>query len=82
DSDYTSDPSVASLPAGTVPAQALKGLSLDEQNQIKNSMANLEYSHEDLLDSRLSAQLYYRDYFTRFTPFDARGVATRGRFVD
>lgn len=82
DSDYTSDPSVASLPAGTVPAQALKGLSLDEQNQIKNSMANLEYSHEDLLGSRLSAQFYYRDYFTRFTPFDARGVATRGRFVD
>ncbi len=82
DSDYTSDPSVARLPAGTVPAQALKGLSLDEQNQIKNTMANLEYSHEDLLGGRMSAQLYYRDYFTRFTPFDARGVATRGRFVD
>lgn len=82
DSDYTSDPAVARLPAGTVPAQALTGLSLDEQNQIKNSMANLEYSHTDLLGSRLSAQLYYRDYFTRFTPFDARGVAVRGRFVD
>ncbi|WP_396265183.1 TonB-dependent siderophore receptor [Halopseudomonas maritima] len=81
-SDYTSDPSVASLPPGTVPAQAIKGLSLDEQNQIKNSMVNLEYSHADLLGSRLSAQFYYRDYFTRFTPFDARGVATRGRFVD
>lgn len=82
DSDYTSDPSVARLPAGTVPAQALKGLSLDEQNQIRNSMANLQYSHDDLLGSRMAAQLYYRDYFTRFTPFDARGVATRGRFVD
>ncbi|WP_394238440.1 TonB-dependent siderophore receptor [Pseudomonas anguilliseptica] len=82
DSDYTSDPAVTRLPAGTVPAQALTSLSLDEQNQIKNSMANLEYSHADLLGSRLSAQLYYRDYFTRFTPFDARGVAVRGRFVD
>jgi iron complex outermembrane receptor protein len=82
DSDYTSDPSVAALPAGSVPAQPLDGLKLDEQNRIKNTMANLEYRHEDLLGSRMSAQLYYRDYFTRFTPFDARGVATRGRFVD
>ncbi|AVO51853.1 TonB-dependent receptor [Ectopseudomonas mendocina] len=82
DSDYTSDPSVNALPAGSVPAQPLDGLKLDTQNRIKNTLANLEYSHEDLLGSRLSAQLYYRDYFTRFTPFDARGVATRGRFVD
>lgn len=82
DSDYTSDPSVAALPPGSVPAQPLKGLKLDEQNRIKNSIANLEYSHEDLLGSKLSAQLYYRDYFTRFTPFDARAVATRGRNVD
>ncbi|MCY1337185.1 Ferric aerobactin receptor [compost metagenome] len=82
DTDYTSDPSVAALPPGSVPAQPLKGLKLDEQNRIKNSIANLEYSHEDLLGSKLSAQLYYRDYFTRFTPFDARAVATRGRNVD
>ena len=82
DSDYTSDPSVARLPAGSVPAQALSGLSLDEQNQIKNTLFNLEYTHADVLGSTLNAQLYYRDYFTRFTPFDARGVATRGRNVD
>lgn len=82
DSDYTSDPSVAAQPAGSVPARPLKGLELDEQNRIRNSMVNLEYGHEDLLGSRMSAQVYYRDYFTRFTPFDARAVATRGRFVD
>ncbi|SDN80717.1 iron complex outermembrane recepter protein [Pseudomonas jinjuensis] len=82
DSDYTSDPSVAALPPGSVPARPLSGLELDEQNQIKSTIANLEYSHQDLLGSKLSAQLYYRDYFTRFTPFDARGVATRGRNVD
>ena len=82
DSDYTADPAVATLPAGSVPAQPLKGLKLDTQNRIKNTLANLQYDHADLLGSRLSAQLYYRDYFTRFTPFDARGVATRGRFVD
>lgn len=82
DSDYTADPSVARLPAGSVPAQPLSGLSLDEQNQIRNTLLNLEYAHADVLGGSLSAQLYYRDYFTRFTPFDARGVATRGRNVD
>ncbi|MBL0951013.1 MAG: TonB-dependent receptor, partial [Pseudomonas sp.] len=64
DSDYTADPAVATLPAGSVPAQPLKGLKLDTQNRIKNTLANLQYDHADLLGSRLSAQLYYRDYFT------------------
>ena len=82
DSDFTSDPRVARLPPGSVPAQALSGLSLDEQNQIRNTLVNLEYAHADVLGGTLNAQLYYRDYFTRFTPFDARGVATRGRNVD
>ncbi len=82
DSDFTSDPSVARLPPGSVPAQALSGLSLDEQNQIRNTLVNLEYAHADVFGGTLNAQLYYRDYFTRFTPFDARGVATRGRNVD
>ncbi|CAM3220418.1 iron complex outermembrane recepter protein [Pseudomonas gessardii] len=80
--DYTSDPSVAMLPAGSVPARPLSGLSLAEQNQIKNTLLNLEYAHTDVLGGTLNAQLYYRDYFTRFTPFDARAVATRGRNVD
>lgn len=82
DSDYTADPAVARLPAGSVPAQPLSGLSLDEQNQIRNTLLNLEYAHTDILGGTLNAQVYYRDYFTRFTPFDARGVATRGRNVD
>ena len=81
-SDYTSDPSVARLPAGSVPARPLSGLSLEEQNQIKNTLLNLEYAHADVLGGTLNAQIYYRDYFTRFTPFDARAVATRGRNVD
>lgn len=82
DSDYGSDPSVAALPPGSVPARLLDGLRLDEQNQIRNTLANLSYEHDDLWGSRLAAQVYYRDYYTRFTPFDARAVATRGRFVD
>lgn len=82
DSDYTADPRVARQAPGTVAAQPLSGLSLDQQNQIRNTLLNLEYAHADVLGSTLNAQLYYRDYFTRFTPFDARGVATRGRNVD
>ncbi|WP_060500059.1 TonB-dependent receptor [Pseudomonas sp. NBRC 111133] len=82
DTDYATDPSVAKLPAGSVPANAIKGLDLDEQNRIRNTLVNLEYENLDILSSRLSAQMYYRDYFTRFTPFDARAVATRGSNVD
>lgn len=82
DTDYATDPSVAKLPAGSVPANTIKGLDLDEQNRIRNTLVNLEYENLDILGSRLSAQMYYRDYFTRFTPFDARAVATRGGNVD
>ena len=67
DTDYATDPRVARLPPGSVPANAVKGLELDEQNRIRNTLANLEYENLDILGSRLSAQLYYRDYFTRFT---------------
>lgn len=66
DTDYATDPRVAKLPPGSVPANAIKGLELDEQNRIRNTLANLEYENLDILGSRLSAQLYYRDYFTRF----------------
>ena len=82
DTDYATDPSVARYPAGSVPANAIKGLDLDEQNHIRNTLVNLEYEHLDVFGSKLSAQMYYRDYFTRFTPFDARAVATRGGNVD
>lgn len=82
DSDYTSDPSVGRLPAGSARALPMSGLQLADQNQIRNTLVNLEYQHLDLLGSKLTAQMYYRDYFTRFTPFDARAVVTRGNNID
>ncbi|MPQ57892.1 TonB-dependent receptor [Duganella sp. FT27W] len=82
DSDYGSDPAVARLPAGTAVALPRTGLQLARQNQLRNSLASLSYQHRDLLGSAVSTQLYYRDYYTRFTPFDARAVATRGNNVD
>ena len=82
DTDYASDPSVARLPAGTAAARPIKGLVLADQNQIKNTMLGLDYENRDLAGSTLAAQLYYRDFYTRFAPFDARAVAVRGANVD
>lgn len=82
DSDYGSDPAVARLPAGTAVALPRAGLQLARQNQLRNSLASLSYQHRDLLGSAVATQLYYRDYYTRFTPFDARAVATRGNNID
>lgn len=82
DSDYASDPSVAKLPAGSVPAKAIKGLNLQDQNKNENQIYNLTYNNKDFLGNKVDAQVYYRDFFTRFAPFDARKVPTRGGQVD
>lgn len=82
DTDYASDPSVARQPPGTTAARSIRGLELDEQNRIRNTLASLEYQNRDIAGSTLAAQIYYRDFFTRFAPFDARGVSVRGANVD
>lgn len=81
-SDYASDPAPGRLPAGTALARPLKGLELADQNQVRSTVATLGYSNDDVLGSKLDVLAYYRKLFVRFTPFDARGVATRGRNVD
>ncbi|OMH33824.1 TonB-dependent receptor [Motiliproteus sp. MSK22-1] len=72
DSDYGSDPSVKSQPAGSVKAKAIPGLQLDEQNRTRNSLLNLAWSADQTPLGSLDAQAYYRDYHARFTPFDGR----------
>lgn len=81
-SDYASDPAPGRLPAGTVLARPIEGLELADQNQVHSLVATFGYRNSDLLGSKLDLLGYYRDLFVRFTPFDARGVATRGRNVD
>lgn len=76
DTDYGSDPSVASLPAGNVAALAASGLQLDEQNRTRNSMINLAWAIEETALGAIDTQLYYRDYHARFTPFDGRPYST------
>lgn len=67
--DYTTDISVNALPAGTTKSRALEGLRLDEPQGGHNTIASLDWWHPAVLGSRAHAQLYYRDYLTRFSPF-------------
>jgi len=86
DSDYASDTSVKNTSAGTVPAKAIKGLKLKDQTKNENQIYNLTYNHKDFFGNKVEAQIYYRDFFTRFSPFDARvpetQVSPRGGQVD
>lgn len=80
DTDIASDPSVNTIP-GRQKARALEGLSLDEQPGNENTLINLQYTHDDLFNSKVQAQLYYRDYLTRFFPFDGRNFASLGNEI-
>lgn len=82
DTDYASDPSVAHLAPGTASARGIRGLELDQQNRVKNTLVSLNYENRDIAGSTLGAQVYYRDFFARFAPFDARAVPVRGSNVD
>jgi len=80
DTDIASDPSVNNLP-GRQKARAIEGLSLDELPGNENTLLNLQYSHDNLLNSKLQAQAYYRNYTTRFFPFDGRAFASLGNEI-
>ena len=82
DSEYASDPSVAKLPAGSVPAKAIKGLKLADQNQNESQVYNLTYKNKDLLGSIFDSQIYYRDFYTRFNPTDGRNQANRANTIN
>lgn len=82
DTEFASDPAPGRLPPGTALARPLRGLQLRDQNQLRSTVVTANVAARDLLGSRATLLGYYRDLFTRFTPFDARGVATRGRNVD
>ncbi|MDZ8052738.1 MAG: TonB-dependent receptor domain-containing protein [Aulosira sp. ZfuVER01] len=77
DTDIASDPSVNTIP-GRQKARALEGLILDEKPGNENTFINLQYTHDNLFNSKVQAQVYYRDYLTRFFPFDGRNFASLG----
>jgi len=71
DTDYISDPSVSSGPKGSVRAKPLKGLQLDEQNETQNSIINVMLTSEVETLGTLNSQLYFRDYYARFFPYNS-----------
>lgn len=72
DTEFTTDPSVNELEAGTRKARALRGLDLAENQEAENFVGSLEYRTADLLGSEVRGQLFHRDYTTRFSPYDGR----------
>ncbi|MCT7972758.1 TonB-dependent receptor domain-containing protein [Laspinema olomoucense] len=80
DTDYTSDPIVNTIP-GRQQSRTRRGLDLDESQKTETLNASLDYSHNDILGSSVQGQIYYRDYFTRFFPFDARTFANLGNTI-
>lgn len=80
DTDFTTDPTVNTQP-GRQKSRTLEGLNLDDFPANKNTIFNLQYSHENLLGSQVQAQLYYRDYLTRFFPFDGRNFRNLGNQI-
>ena len=81
DSDYAADVSVAKLPAGSVPARAIDGLSLNEQGSLLNIQGTLDYKHEDFLGGTLDAQVFARRAESRFYPADARNIKNRAAII-
>ncbi|WP_409523125.1 TonB-dependent receptor [Nitrincola sp. MINF-07-Sa-05] len=81
DTDYASDPAVNQLAPGDIRARAINGLQLDDQNRNRNSFVNLSWQADDTPLGMLDAQVYYRDYHARFTPFDARAFAAYQELV-
>ncbi|MBE9222567.1 TonB-dependent receptor [Cyanobacterium stanieri LEGE 03274] len=75
-SDFTLDPT----PSGEK-AEARRGLQLPNQPNTENLVLNLRYQNSALGNSSLSSQIYYRDYSTRFFPFDLRTSPAFGNAV-
>jgi outer membrane receptor protein involved in Fe transport len=81
ETQYVSDLSVDTLPAGTVKARPMGGLQLAENQGTENTQVSLNFTESDLLGSRLRGQLFHRDYRTVFRPYDARAVASRAAII-
>ena len=80
DTRFTTDPAILDIP-GRQRAQALEGLSLNTPQQTSNTLLNVDYQHSNVLNGELTTQLYYRDYDSRFFPFDARDFPSLGNVI-
>jgi iron complex outermembrane receptor protein len=78
--DFTVDPSIATIP-GRQRSRAIAGLDLETPQTSNNTLLSLDYRHSDVLNGDFQGQIYYRDYLTRFFPFDGRAFASQGNSI-
>jgi len=74
DINFISDPIVAEIPGrqkARALARTLNFIDTPEPGNL-NTLVNLDYTHENLFGSQLTAQAYYRDTTNRGTFFDDR----------
>jgi len=63
---FISDPAVQEIPG----IQKARALEIDPEfleyspEPLRNTVVNLQYTHEDLLGSQITGQAFFRDYFT------------------
>lgn len=81
DTEWTTDPSVNTLPALSVKSRPIRGLSMDHPQGSTNRLLQVSWEDRSFGRSMLRAQFYARDYQTVFTPFDGRAVAAYGRQI-
>jgi iron complex outermembrane receptor protein len=81
DTEFTGDPAVNAADSDATKARAIPGLDLDRNLGSENLLLNLDYARPELFGSRVHAQAYYRDYLTRFSPYDGRPYASFGNNI-
>ncbi len=81
DTDFASDPATRRQAARSVKSAAIEGLTLPDPQNARQTFVSLDYDHKALGANRLHAQAYYRDFDTRFFPFDGRAFAIFGRQI-
>jgi iron complex outermembrane recepter protein len=72
DTTWAIDPAVKAQDPGTQKATARDGLDLDEQQGTRNTVASLDWQAPQLPVGNVHAQVYFRDYLTRYGPNDSR----------
>lgn len=79
--EWTTDPSVNSLPARSTKSRAIRGLDMEHPQGSDNELLQLAFEDQSLLGSTVRAQVYGREYATVFTPFDGRALAIYGNKI-
>lgn len=82
--EFVSDPIVDTIPGvQTSRALRIEGREFEDARPpgSRNTVATLTYTHDDLLNSRVDAQAYYRDFASFSIPFDQRDNETLNAII-